>query len=252
MSRAHAIVIGSSSGLGRAVARRLKAGGHVVSGLARRDSPADAVDSSHSCDVTDAGSLHAALAGAMGAHGPPDVLVYAAGMPAMGRTLAVPLADARRCFEVNFWGLDRAVREVLPVMTERQNGAILALSSIVALRAVPYEAFYAASKAAAARYLGCLAHEGARVGVRIRYLNVGYVDTGFAERGSWFGMDAPKGASGSGVTPADVAEAAVRLLASDRISDVIGWKERAITIVDRLVPELYDRLLRLRPWKPPT
>jgi short-subunit dehydrogenase len=248
MSRAHAIVIGSSSGLGRAIAQRLKTGGHVVSGLSRRDSPADAVDSSHPCDVTDLQSLRAALAGAMGAHGPPDVLVYAAGMPAMGHTLAVPQAEARRCFEVNFWGLDRAVREVLPVMSERQNGAIIAVSSLVALRAVPYEAFYAASKAAAARYLGCLAHEGARVGVRIRYLNVGYVDTGFAERGGWFGMDAPKGGSGSGVSPGDVAEAAMRLLAGSRISDVVGWKERAITIVDRLVPELYDRLLRLRQW----
>ncbi len=163
----------------------------------------------------------------------------------MGLTLAVPEAEARRCFEVNFWGLDRAVREVLPVMSERRTGAILALGSLVALRAVPHEAFYAASKAALARYLGCLAHEGAKVGVRVQCLNVGYVDTGFAERGAWFGMDTPK-RGGSGVLPDDVAEAAIELLSSHRLSGLIGWKERAITVVDRVVPELYDRLLRWR------
>ncbi|MDP9148770.1 MAG: SDR family oxidoreductase [Myxococcota bacterium] len=245
MSRGHAIVVGSSSGLGRAVAARLRSAGHVVSGLSRRASAADAVDSSHPCDVTEPTSLRTAIAAAVAAHGPPEVLVYAAGMPAMGRTLAVPEAEARRCFEVNFWGLDRAVREVLPLMSERRRGAIIGLSSIAALRAVPYEAFYAASKAAAARYLGCLAHEGTKIGVRVHYLNIGYIDTGFAEKGGWFGMPTPSG-RGSGLRPEDVAEAVLDLLSGHRISDTIGWKERAIALADRLVPELYDRLLRWR------
>ncbi|MDP9036801.1 MAG: SDR family oxidoreductase [Myxococcota bacterium] len=245
MSRNHAIVVGSSSGLGCAVAARLKGAGHIVSGLSRRASAAAAVDASFACDVMDAASLPSAVAAAVAAHGPPDVLVYAAGMPAMGRTLAVPEAEARRCFEVNFWGLHRAVREVLPLMNARRSGAIVSLSSIAALRAVPYEAFYAASKAAAARYLGCLAHEGKRAGVRVHYLNIGYIDTGFAEKGGWFGMATPAG-SGSGVRPEDVAEAVLDLLSGHRISDTIGWKERAIALADRLVPELYDRLLRLR------
>lgn len=246
MSRAHAIVFGSSSGLGLAIGRRLKEGGYVVSGLARRDSPPHAVDSSHTCDVTEPSTLQAAVRSAVAAHGPPDVMVYAAGLPAMGKTLAVPREAARRCFEVNFWGLDAAVREVLPLMSERRRGTILGLSSLVALRPVPHEAFYAASKAAAARYLGCLAHEAAPQGVRIKFLNVGYVDTGFAQRGGWFGMPTPTDGSGSGVGPDDVAEATIRLLASERGSSILGWKENVIAAADRIFPELYDRLLRSR------
>ncbi len=130
--------------------------------------------------------------------------------------------------------------------TERRRGAILGVSSLVALRPVPHEAHYAASKAAAARYLGCLAFEAARVGVRVKVLHVGYVATGFAERGGWFGMRAPAGDRGSSVQPEDVAEAAMRLLASGRTEALLGWKERAIALGDRIFPELYDRWLRLR------
>jgi short-subunit dehydrogenase len=246
VSRAHAIVIGASSGLGLAVARRLKRSGHVVSGLSRRAAPGEAVDSAHACDVTDSASLESAVSAAIGAHGPPDVMVYAAGVPAMGKTLDVPREAARRAFEVNFWGLDNAVRAVLPIMGARRRGTIVGLSSIVALRPVPYEAFYAASKAAAARYLGCLAHEASRSGVRVKYLNIGYVDTGFAQSVDWFGMETPAGGAGSGVGPDDVAEATMRLLEGERISTTLGWKENAIALADRMFPELYDRLLRLR------
>ena len=248
MSRAHAIVVGASSGLGLAIAKRMKRGGHVVSGLARRESPADGVDASFTCDVTDEATLQAALRAAVAKYGPPDVLVYAAGVPAMGKTLAVPRDVARRAFEVNFWGMDSTVREILPIMSARRRGTIVGLSSIVALRPVPNEAFYAASKAAAARYLGCLAHEAAKDGVKVKFLNVGYVDTGFAQKGAWFGMDAPAAGAGggSGVKPEDVAEATMRLLEGDRMSGIIGWKENAIALADRVFPELYDRLLRSR------
>jgi short-subunit dehydrogenase len=196
--------------------------------------------------VTVPGALVAAVADATRAHGPPDLLVYAAGVPVMGKTLDVLEEEARRAFEVNFWGLDRAVRAVLPIMAERRRGAILGVSSLVALRPVPHEAHYAASKAAAARYLGAVAFEAAKAGVRVKVLHVGYVATGFAERGGWFGMRAPSGERGSSVTPSDVAEAAIRLLSSSRAESVLGWKERAIALGDRLFPELYDRWLRVR------
>jgi short-subunit dehydrogenase len=245
VSGSHAIVVGASSGIGLAIARALRARGHAVSNLARRPAPEDAVDASYPCDVTSGPEVTEAFARAIGVHGPCDVLVYAAGVPAMGRTLDVPEADARRCFEVGFWGLDRAVRAALPGMMERRRGAILAVSSLVALRPVPFETYYAASKAALSRYLGCLAYEASRGNVRVHALHVGLVDTGFFERGGWHGMAVPP-VKGSGVAPADVADAALRLLDSERESSVLGWKERLIVLGDRLAPTLYDRLLRWR------
>jgi len=240
----HAVGVGGSSGLGLAIGEALRARRYFVTNLARRSAPAAAADASYACDVTSTESVAGAVAEAR-VHGPIDLLVYSSGAAAMGRTLDVPEVDARRCFETNFWGLDRVVRAVLPEMTARRAGRLLVVSSLVALRAVPHEAYYAASKAAVARYLGCLAHETLRANVRVQALHVGLVDTGFFERGGWWGMDVPS-VRGSGVTPADVARAAMMLLDSGRDSMVLGWRERLIALGDRIAPTLYDSLLRLR------
>jgi short-subunit dehydrogenase len=245
VSGSHAIVVGASSGIGLSVAAALRARGHAVSNLARRRAPGGAVDASYACDVTSSEQVTSAVAQAIAVHGPCDVLVYASGVGAMGRTTAIPEEDARRCFEVNFWGLDRVVRATLPAMMDRRRGSILAISSLVALRAVPFEAYYAASKAAVTRYLGCLAHEARKGNVRVQALHIGLIDTGFFERGGWHGMDVPR-VKGSGVTPSDVAEATLRLLDSGSETALLGWKERVIALGDRFAPTMYDRLLRLK------
>jgi short-subunit dehydrogenase len=241
----HAIVIGASSGIGAAIGAALRARGSHVSGLARRACPASAADASFACDVSIDGAVDVAIDRAAARFGPPSVLVDAAGVGAMGRTIEVPFEIARATFDVNFWGLDRAVRHVVPGMRARGAGCVLAVLSLAALRAIPHEAYYAASKAAAARYLDCLAHEVEQDGVRVRYLCPGFIDTGFLEKTQWFGMDAPR-VRGSGVGPDDVARAAIAMIDGRRSGRVLGWRERAITLGDRLAPGLYDAILRRR------
>jgi short-subunit dehydrogenase len=245
MSGQHAIVFGGSSGIGLAIGRALRGRAWTVSSLSRRPAPEDGAERSFACDVTLDADVARATREALDAHGPCDLLVYASGVPVMGRTLEIPAAEARRCFEVNFWGMDRAVRALLPAMLERRRGSLLLVGSIAALRGIPNEAYYAASKAAATRYLECLAHEARRGDVRVHALQAGLVDTGFFERGGWHGMRAPD-AKGSGVTPDDVAREALRLLDRGAPAAVVGRKERLIALGDRLSPALYDAWLRLR------
>jgi short-subunit dehydrogenase len=244
---AHALVVGASSGIGLAVARRLRHDGFQVSGLARRAAPVDAAHRSFGCDLSDpaGGGVEEAIAAAVAALGEPEVLCYCAGHAALGATLAVPTEAARRSFEINFWGLDRCVRAVLPRMSARRKGSIVAVLSLAALRAIPHETYYAAAKAAADRYLGCLAHEAARDNVSIKTVYPGYVPTGFFERAGWHGMERPA-VSGSGVSPEDVAKAVARLVEGAASRAVVGWRERAIVLGDRLLPGAYDRLLKRR------
>ncbi|HJZ88242.1 MAG TPA: SDR family oxidoreductase [Polyangia bacterium] len=243
--REHALVVGASSGIGCAIATRLRGRGTRVSALSRRPAPAQAADASFACDVTVPGKLEQAMAAAVAAHGPADLLVYAAGLPVMGRTLSVPPDQARLAFELNFWGLDRAVRQVLPAMAARGRGTVLAVLSLSALRSIPFEAYYGASKAAAARYLGCLAQEAERDGVRVKYLCPGFIDTGFLERGGWFGTSVPA-LTGSGLTEEEVAQAALGLLDDERRFAVVGWKEGLLALGDRLLPGLVEKWVRFR------
>jgi short-subunit dehydrogenase len=240
MKHPHALVIGASSGIGLAIARRLKREGFIVAGLSRRPAPPDAMETSHCCDVLDADGLKEALGQIREKHGIPEVVVYSAGYPVMGETLSVPEYEGRRAFEVHFWGLDRIVRAVLPEMREGGKGTLVSILSIAALCPIPFEAYYSASKAAAAVYLRALASETRRDGVKIKWLAPGYVDTGFLERGHWFGMTAPR-VHGSGTTPEDVAEAVLRLVRGGYDFQVLGWKERCLALAERISPGLRMR-----------
>lgn len=240
----HAIVVGGSSGIGAATARTLEERGWDVTVLSRR--PANGTRGRWiECDVAGDASVDGAVGRAIDQAGPPRAVVYSAGLLVAGRTLAVPPERARDVFEVNFWGVQRVVRRVFPVMAERREGTIMAVLSIAALRAIPFEADYAASKAACARWLECFALEAARDGVRVGYLAPGFVPTGFLERSGWHGMQPPK-VSGSNVDAGDVGRAVVELVEGRRRRAVFGWRETAITVADRLLPGAYDRLLRAR------
>ena len=109
------------------------------------------------------------------------------------------------------------------------------------MRATPYESYYAASKAAAARYLACLAHETRPHGVHLKYLCPGFIDTGFFEP-RWFGMAAPR-VVGSGVGPVQAARAAIALIENNREFDIVGWRERIVVLADRIAPDMVDRWL---------
>ncbi len=124
-----------------------------------------------------------------------------------------------------------------------RSGTFVAVLSIVARRAVPFEAHYAASKAAAARFVECLhlEHEGA--GLRFVRLP-GHAADPVPAAAEWFGL-APTG--GGGADARWTARAIVAVLRGQRRSRVIGWRERVIDLADRVAPELYDRsVLRRR------
>jgi short-subunit dehydrogenase len=242
--KGHALVVGATSGIGAEVARQLDAGGWRVSRFGRSASGPGAF----ACDVTDRRSVAAAFAEATAALGEPRALVYSAGWGVFGRTAAIPEADARACMDAGFWGMDACVREVLPAFERRGSGTIVGVLSVVAMIGVAHEAYYAASKAAAQRYLDCLRVELEPGGVRVRYVCPGYVATGFRERARWFDLPRPPEVRGSGVTAADVAATVVRVVDGQDVSPILGWRERVITTAGRVAPGAYEswQVLRAR------
>lgn len=239
----HTIVIGASGGVGRSVARVLREARARVSSLGRRPPPGfEGWHASIDFASADWEALYARAEDGAGAA--VDSVVYAAGTAVFGRAEAIPVASARDTFEVNFWALaSAAVSASRYWAARRRRGTFIGVLSIAGRRAVPFESYYGASKAAAARFLEVMdvEHAGAS---RFVAVYPGLLDTPFRSTMGWHGMDPPS--SGRASDPVIVANAVARLLRGEAQRPVLGWRENAIDLVDRVRPGLYDKLVLRR------
>lgn len=161
------LITGASSGIGRAAAARFVAAGYRVFGTSRTPQQNEAGVEMLPLDVRDDASVSACRDAVLEAAGRIDVLVSNAGEMVFGPVEEVSLEDARSMFETNLWGAARMVNAVLPSMRTQRRGAIVLVGSVAATVAIPMNGFYAASKAALARYAEALRHEALHLGVRI-------------------------------------------------------------------------------------
>ncbi len=172
------LVTGASSGIGRACADRLHERGWTVVGASRTD-VAPGTWAPVVMDVDRDASVGAAIDGVLGGHGRIDAVVACAGWGLAGAVEDTPMADAHDQFETNFWGVVRVVRQVLPAMRRRGRGRLVLMSSIGGAVALPYQAFYSATKFALEGYGEALAYEVAPFGIEVTLVEPGNVATGF-------------------------------------------------------------------------
>lgn len=114
-------------------------------------------------DVTDAGSIAAAIAAA----GPIDVLVNNAGVGMLASLEGTPMAISRDVFETNTLGTIAMTQAVLPQMRARKEGVIVNVTSTVTVRALPMLSVYTASKAAVNAFTESLALELQPFNIRV-------------------------------------------------------------------------------------
>lgn len=166
-----ALVTGCSSGIGRATALRLHTAGFRVYATARQAESlaglAAAGITTSRLDVTDEGSMTAVVKQITAGHGAVGILVNNAGFEVAGPVEEVPLAEARRQFDTNFFGLARLTQLVVPGMRAHGSGRIVNLSSVFGRFAVPGGAFYAASKHAVEGFTDALRLELAAFGIGV-------------------------------------------------------------------------------------
>ena len=179
MSRV-AIVTGASSGIGEAVSRRLLKEGYRVYGLSRRGTvPEGAVGMQ--LDVTDESHVEEAFREIFQREGRIDLLINNAGFGISGPVEFTDLQSARAQMDVNFFGQFLCARAVLPYMREQKSGRIVFISSVAASMAIPYQAFYSASKAAVSSVALALRNEVKDLGITVTAVLPGDVATGFTD-----------------------------------------------------------------------
>ena len=171
------LITGCSSGIGQAAALALHEAGRTVVATARNPDTLSGLAGrglrTLALDVTDESSMRAAVDAA----GPIDVLVNNAGYGLYGTVEQLPMAEIRRQFETNFFGLVRLTQLVLPGMRAAGSGRILNVSSMGGRATLPGGAFYHASKYAVEALSDALRMEVAQFGIDVVLIEPGPVRT---------------------------------------------------------------------------
>ena len=174
------LITGASAGIGRASADRLHGQGWTVCGASRR-ATASGGWSPLAMDVDDDDSVRTGVEKVVAAHGRLTAVVAGAGWGLAGAVEQTPIDQAKRQLETNFWGVVRVVQAALPVMRRQGGGRVVLVSSIGGIVALPFQAFYSASKFALEGYGEALAYEVAPFGIEVTLVEPGNVRTEFTE-----------------------------------------------------------------------
>ncbi|HEV7893171.1 MAG TPA: glucose 1-dehydrogenase [Pyrinomonadaceae bacterium] len=230
-----AVVIGGTSGIGRAVAHGLAEAGADVVPTSRRAEQVEAAAREIEArgrrtlrvtsDVSDRASLQRVLDECIAAFGKVDILINSAGRTMRAPTLDFAEEDWDAIIETNLTGTLRACQVFGRHMTGRGYGRIVNIASLASFVALREVAAYSASKAAVASLTKSLAIEWAPLGVNVNAIAPGVFRTALneklldeTERGREFLLRTPLKRFGR---VEELAGAAV-FLASDAASFIAG------------------------------
>jgi NADP-dependent 3-hydroxy acid dehydrogenase YdfG len=182
------LVTGCSTGIGRALARELKAAGHRPLATARRpetiaDLAAEGIETLR-LDVCDPPSIAAAVSEVVARAGRLDVLINNAGVTAFGPITETPLESIRSMFETNVVGLLAVTQAVFPQMADQRRGLIVNFGSIVGLVPVPFATGYCASKSAVHMLSEGLRIEAKPFGIDVVVVQPGAVKSSISDSGA--------------------------------------------------------------------
>jgi short-subunit dehydrogenase len=185
----HALVIGASSGIGEALARRLAAEGTRVALVGRREpelrrvmgeiNSAAGEDRAAAIahDVRATAEIPELVQGIARVLGGLDLVIYAAGvMPAVAGD-EYNTAKDREMIEVNLMGAVAWLNPVAERMANLGRGTIVGIGSVAGDRGRSGNPVYCTSKAALHAYLEALRNRLARVGVKVVTIKPGFIDT---------------------------------------------------------------------------
>jgi len=196
MSEQNVLITGASSGFGELTARLLAEKGHRVIATMRgvngnnenkaralRDWAADKAYTLEviELDVTDQASVDAAVERA----GRIDVVVNNAGIGAAGVTETFTTEQHQQVFDVNYFGIHRVNRAVLPQMRERGSGLLIHVTSVIGRLIFPFLGPYCPTKFALEAYAESLHHEYAPLGIQSLIVEPGAYGTAFQENAVW-------------------------------------------------------------------
>lgn len=248
------LVVGASSGIGRAVAHQLAArGDRLVLSSRSKDALEEVVRECQErgarsvraavCDVRHQDSVEQVVRGVVSEHGRLDAVVSTAAVLAFGRFEDVPPDVFDEVVRTNVLGAANVARAALPVLRSQGAGTLVLLGSLLGETAAPDMTPYVVSKWAVRSLGRQLEIENRDVdGVRVCVVAPGAVDTPiYKVAGNYEGREvrAPFPVS----RPEQVARAVVGALDRPRTHISVGVGNGLMKLGFRALPFAYDRLV---------
>jgi NAD(P)-dependent dehydrogenase (short-subunit alcohol dehydrogenase family) len=230
-----AVVTGAGSGLGRATAERLAAEGaqvaclDIAEGAAKETAAAiGAAAAAFACDVSDPGSVSAAVDLAANHLGGLNLAVTCAGIGKLSNSHELPFEEWSRILGVNLTGTFLIAQAALRHMLEGGGGRIVTVASNAGLMGQPFSAAYCASKGGVVNLTKALADEYMKRNITVNCVAPGGMETplqgAFAnsipEGASW--KDLRKSMTPMGNSQPEEVAAVIAFVASDEARYMTG------------------------------
>jgi NAD(P)-dependent dehydrogenase (short-subunit alcohol dehydrogenase family) len=248
------LVVGASSGIGRALAHELSRRGARLVLASRGERPLEeavtecrrlGAQSARSAvvDVRDSGAVAGLVREVAAEHGRVDAVVNCAAVLAVGRFEDVPPDVFDGVVETNLLGAANVARGALPVLREQGEGVLVLVGSVLGETAVPSMTPYVISKWGVRSLARQLALENRDVpGVRISLVAPAAVDTPIYRRAANFQGTEPR-APGPTASPEQVARTIADDLESPKALVTVGPFKRVMRWGFRLAPFAYDAVV---------
>ena len=248
------LVVGASSGIGRATAHRLAALGDQLVLAARAEEPLE--DAAAECrergassvqtvvlDVRDRDSVHQAVDEVLAEHGRLDAVVHTAAVVSVGRFEDVPADVFDAIVETNVLGVANVARAVLPVMRSSRRGHLVLLGSVLGQTAAPGMTPYVVSKWAVRSLGRQLQLENRDVpDLHVTVVSPGPVDTPIYLQAANY-----QGKAARAPHPVDpaarVADSVVSALDRPRPAVSVGWANPLMRFGFTALPFVYDAVV---------
>lgn len=249
------VIVGGSSGIGLATARRAAAVGAKVVLAARNSEALDEVvvairntggaATALDLDIADEGAAERLLAHALETFGAVDCWVNDAAAAMYARLEQVEMAEHRRVFDVGYFGLV-AASMVAARHLSKEGGALINLGSVLSNRAIPLQGPYCAMKAAVMQFTDTLRMELEQAGapVSVTLIKPAAIDTMYPEHAR-NKLDAPARLP-QPLYDAELVAKAICFAASHRRRTlVVGGGGLGVSLIAPALPRLADKGMEL-------
>lgn len=181
MKKKVVLITGASSGIGKETALKLIDLGYTVYGAARRQNELKSLEKrgGHAVylDITNDESIQECVNTVLTKEGKIDILINNAGYGFYSPIETTPIEEARKQFEVNYFGLARITQLVLPSMRKRKSGRIINIASMGAKFTIPFGAWYHGTKYAVESFSDSLRMEMKPYNIKVVVIEPGMIQT---------------------------------------------------------------------------